>query len=121
MMARMNLQKSLPVVTSIAIILVVAVLRDRSKTLATIFATMPINMPLALWVLVSAGPENGDVLATYVRSFIIGLVPAFVWLGVVYVGLKLGWTLLGAIAGGYVIWAILIGGLYGFGILSAPQ
>ena len=69
----MNLQKTLPVVSSIVIILVVAVLRERSKTLATIFAVMPINMPLALWVMVSSGPDNTSVLTTYVRSFMIGL------------------------------------------------
>jgi hypothetical protein len=117
----MNLQKSLPVISSILIILVVALLRDRSKTLATIFATMPINMPLALWVLASGGPENSDALTTYVRSFIIGLVPAFIWLGLVYAGLKLGWGLLGAIAGGYAVWAVLIGGLFWLGILSTGQ
>lgn len=114
----MNLQKTLPVITSIAIILVVAVLRDRSKTLATIFATMPINMPLALWVLTSAGEDNAAVIATYVRSFLVGLVPAFIWLGVVYVGLKIGMSLLGAIAGAYVVWVILIAGLFWMGALS---
>jgi hypothetical protein len=118
----MNLQKTLPVVTSIVIILVVAALRDRSKTLATIFATMPINMPLALWVLTgNIGADDNAAIATYVRAFIIGLVPAFIWLGVVYLGLKLGWSLLGAIAGAYGVWVVLIAGLLWLGILAVPQ
>jgi hypothetical protein len=117
----MNLQKSVPVITSVLIILLVAFLRDRSKTLATIFATMPINMPLALWVLVGGGAEDATLLASYVRAFIIGLVPAFIWLGVVYIGLKLSWSLLGAIAGGYLVWVILIAGLLWLGILAVPK
>jgi hypothetical protein len=117
----MNVQKALPVVTSILIILLVAYLRDRSKVLATIFATMPINMPLALWVLVSSGPEDTALLANYVRSFIIGLIPAFIWLGVVYVCLRLGWSLLGSIGAGYLVWAVLIAALLALGILSVSK
>ena len=116
--ARMNVQKALPVVASIVIILVVAFLRDRSKTLATIFVTMPINMPLALWVLVSNGPEDSTVLANYVRSLVIGLVPAFIWLGIVYVCLRLGWSLLGSIGAGYAVWAVLMAGLWALGLLT---
>ncbi|HEY3341184.1 MAG TPA: hypothetical protein VGK81_04160 [Anaerolineae bacterium] len=117
----MNAQKALPVVTSIVIILVVAFLRDRSKVLATIFATMPINMPLALWVMISDGPEDSTLLATYVRSFMIGLVPAFIWLGVVYFCLRLGWTLLGSIGAGYLVWAVLIALLLALGVLSVNK
>jgi hypothetical protein len=44
----MSLPKTLPVLTSIAVILLVAVLRERSRTVAALLATMPINIPLAL-------------------------------------------------------------------------
>ena len=50
----MNVQKLLPVATSIGIIVLVAILRERSRTLAAIFATMPINMPLAIWAVLIA-------------------------------------------------------------------
>jgi hypothetical protein len=119
--ARMNVQKALPVVTSVIIILAVAFLRDRSKVLATIFATMPINMPLALWVLISDGAEDSALLANYVRSFIIGLIPAFIWLGVVYVCLRLGWNLLGSIGAGYLVWAVLIAILLALGVLTVNK
>jgi hypothetical protein len=117
----MNLQKYLPVVASILIIIAVAILRERSKVVATIFATMPVNMPLALWVLVNGGNDDSNVIAEYVRNFIIGLVPAFVWLFVVYGALKLGWSLLASIVSGYAVWALLIAGLFWVGILSAPK
>jgi hypothetical protein len=117
----MNWQKALPVITSVLIILVVAFLRDRSKTLATIFATMPINMPLALWVLVGSGPEDSAVSAEYVRALGVGLVPAFLWLGVVYFGLRFGWSLIGAICAGYAVWAVLMAGLWWLGLLNVSQ
>ena len=114
----MNLQKTLPVVSSIVIILIVAVVRDRSRTLAAIFAVMPINMPLALWVLASGGSDDAMVLMNYVRTLIIGLIPAFIWLGVVFIFLKLGWTLLGSIVIAYVVWVALIAALLWLRILT---
>ena len=45
------LRQILPVIVSILIIIAVAILRNYSKTLAAIFATMPINIPLSLWII----------------------------------------------------------------------
>jgi len=117
----MNLQKSLPVITSILIILAVAALRDRSKLLATIFATMPINMPLALWVLSGSGPDDPALMAGYARAFLISLMPSVIWLVVVYLGLRGGWSLPGAILSGYAVWGLLMAGLFGLGILAVPR
>jgi hypothetical protein len=114
----MNLQKLLPVIASIAIIIVVAILRERSRTLAVIFATMPINMPLALWLF--SETLNGDSVAMtgLVRSFIVGLVPGFIWLGVVFFSLRWGWSLLPALLIGYAVWGVLIGFAFWMGWLS---
>lgn len=117
----MNLQKSIPVLTSIAIILLVAFLRDRSRAVAAVLATMPINIPLALWV-VSAG-SDGDprVMAMFVRSVIVSLVPSFIWLFVVFLAVRNSWNLFAAISLGYAVWAALVAGLFYFGVLSLPN
>ncbi len=120
MIGRMNWHRTLPVFASILIILAVAVLRDRSKLLATLFATMPINMPLALWVLASGSDATSATLAEYARLFFISLIPGLIWLGVVYVALRGGWTLPGALLAGYAVWGAIIGALYALGVLSAP-
>jgi hypothetical protein len=114
----MNLQKALPVVTSILIILVVAVLRERSRTLAAIFAVMPINMPLALWVVFGTGDATQQEMSQFARTIFIGLIPGLIWVGVVFLLLRLGWPLLASILGGYAVWAVLIGLLFALGILS---
>lgn len=104
----MNFQKALPVLTSIAIIIGVAILRDRSKTLAAILATMPINIPLGLWVVFGVGDYDQEAAALFVRALAPGLIATLVWVIVVYVLLRLGVTLWASILGGYAVWAALV-------------
>ena len=82
---------------------------------------MPINIPLALWV-VSAG-ANGDarVMADFVRSLLISLFPSFIWLGIVFYALRANWPLWPAIGLGYAVWAVLIAGLFWAGVLRLPR
>lgn len=117
----MTFQKLFPVLTSIAIILAVAALRERSRALAAVLATMPINIPLALWVMASGADGSPAALAEFTRALMISLVPAFLWLGVVYLAVRAGWGVLPAIGLGYAVWALLIGALFGFGLLHWPR
>ncbi len=117
----MSPQKILPVLTSIAIILVVAVLRDRSRAAAAVLATMPINIPLALWVVASGSGDDPAVVVDFTRPLGVSLAPSFIWLGVVCVALRAGWGVLPAIGAGYAVWAVLIAGLFWFGVLAWPR
>ena len=117
----MNLQRLFPVLASIGIIVVVAVLRDRSRAAAAVLATMPINIPLALWVVSSGANGDARVMADFVRSLIIGLLPAFVWLGIVFVTLRAGWNLWPAMGVGYAVWGVLIAALFLAGVLRLPR
>lgn len=113
----MSLQKTFPVITSIAIILIVAVLRDRSRALAAVLATMPINVPLALWIVSSSSGADSKQMADFVRSLLITLIPTFIWLGIVFLAIRAGWSLVAAIGAGYGVWAVLIAGLFMLGVL----
>ncbi|MBM2848598.1 MAG: hypothetical protein HW418_1540 [Anaerolineales bacterium] len=117
----MSLPKTLPVLTSIAVILLVAVLRERSRAVAAVLATMPINIPLALWVVSSGSGGDARVTAEFVRSLIVSLIPSLIWLGVVFFAVRSGWGLLPAIGAGYGVWAVLIAGLFWLGILQWPR
>ena len=117
----MSIQKTLPVLASIAVILLVAVLRERSRAAAAVLVTMPINIPLALWVVSSGSGGDARVMADFVRSLIASLIPAFVWLGVVFFAVRAGWGVLPAIGAGYGVWAVLIAGLYWAGVLRWPR
>ena len=101
----------LPVLVSIGVILLVAVLRNYSRTLAAITATMPINIPLALWIVYSAAPADKSGMITFTEGLIIGLIPTFAFLIVAYLAARAGLGLPVMIGGGYVAWGICLGAL----------
>jgi hypothetical protein len=114
----MSIQKSLPVITSILIILLVAFLRDKSRTAAAIFAVMPINMPLALWVVFGAGEYEQRTAADFMRNITIGLLVGVVWTIVVYILLRAGWSLVSSVLVAYVVWVAIMLGLFWTGWLT---
>ncbi|MCE7980247.1 MAG: hypothetical protein DYG89_03575 [Caldilinea sp. CFX5] len=117
----MNLQKVLPIITSIVIILIVAVLRERSRTLAAILGTMPINMPLVMWIIWSTPDTTQPIMLGFVRSLIIGMVPTMLWLAIVFLALRGGWNLWLAIGSGYVAWGVLLAAAIQAGLLRINQ
>lgn len=117
----MTLQKSLPVVGSIAIILLIAVLRERSRTLAAILVTMPINVPLGLWLVASSSENDARVMTEFMRTALLTLIPSVLWLLVVFVALRAGWTIWQAIGAGYGLWVVLIAIMFWLGWLSVPM
>jgi hypothetical protein len=106
---------------SIVIIVVVAVLRERSRTAAAILATMPINMVLALWLVVGTPDATQGTLVTFIHSLLVGLVPSFIWLVVVYVAVRVGWTLAPAVVAGYVVWGGLTALAFSVGIFTTAR
>ena len=117
----MTIQKLLPVGASIANIILVAILLERSRPLAVIFATMPINMPLALWLLSDAVNGDNAAMTSYARSLMVGLVPGFIWLFIVFFSLRMGWSLPAALLSAYAVWGVLIGLAFWFGWLSLSK
>ena len=98
-------QRVLPVVVSICIIIAVAVLRQHSRTLAAIAATMPINVPLALWIVYSGGGANDrDALMVFFETMMIGLPPTFLFVVVAYLAARAGWNVAPMIVVGYLAW-----------------
>ncbi len=117
----MTLQKTLPVIGSIAIILLIAVLRERSRTLAAILVTMPINVPLGLWLIASSTETDTKVMTEFMRSALLSLIPSVLWLLIVFVTLRAGWTIWQAIGTGYGVWVVLIAIMFWLGWLTVPM
>ncbi|MCX6050426.1 MAG: hypothetical protein NT075_35470 [Chloroflexi bacterium] len=114
----MSFARSLPVIVSILTILTVAFLRERSRTLAVIFGTMPINLPLTLWITFGGATDSVATIAAFVRSLVLGLLATFLWLAVVWLVVRIGWGLLAAVASAYAVWGVLIAVFLAFGVLS---
>ncbi len=101
-------QRVLPVIASILIISV-AVVRQYSKALAPILATMPINIPLAMWILYEPNDQGG--MTQFIRDMSINLLPTLVFLVIAWLASRAGWALAPTIVAGYVGWGVALGAL----------
>jgi hypothetical protein len=100
--------KVLPVLVSIGIIITVAIVKEYSRTLAAIFATMPINIPLALWVVDSSGIDS-QAFARFTEDLFFKIWPTIVFLIVAVLVTRAGWRLVPTLLVGYAAWAVALG------------
>ncbi|MEP7290622.1 MAG: hypothetical protein ABI835_02515 [Chloroflexota bacterium] len=98
-----------PVLVSISIIILVAIVRQYSKTFAAIAATMPINIPLGMWI-VSSGTDNPQAaLQEFVVAATINSIPLMIFLLVAWQVSKAGHSTFTTIGLGYLAWAVSLG------------
>src|SRR3990172_10957439 len=114
----MNWQRALPTVASIVIILLVTFLRERSRTAAAIIAVMPINVPLAVWIVSGAAGATSEALAEFTRGLFVALIPGLIWLAVAYFAFRAGWSLGAVLLSAYLVWGALLGVAFAVGWLS---
>jgi hypothetical protein len=104
--------KVAPVLIAIVIIIAIAIISEYSKTLASITAVMPINIPLGMWVAV-AGQENpNEYLADFSRLVAINLIPALFFVAAAWGIARAGYGLVPTIAGAYTVWGIALALLF---------
>jgi hypothetical protein len=72
-----GLKRTVTVVLTVLIVILVAEAQERSRHLAAIIATMPLTAPLAMWIVFSASSGNQRQIADFVGSMVIG---AGIWL-----------------------------------------
>ncbi|MBZ0299134.1 MAG: hypothetical protein K8J31_05310 [Anaerolineae bacterium] len=101
-------ERVLPVLVSIGVIITVAIVRQYSRTFAAIAATMPINVPLALWIVFSAD-QNPASRAAFSEGLLIGILPTVLFLIVSFFVVRAGWPLVPTIVAGYVAWGAALG------------
>jgi hypothetical protein len=94
----MKTQNVLPVVISVLVIILIAVIEKHNKTIAAITAVMPLTAPLALWIVYSSSAGEQAAMSEFTSGLIVGLVPTFAfaiaaWLAV-RAGMKFGPILL---------------------------
>jgi len=103
-----------PVLASIGIIVVIALLRERSKALAAITATMPVSIALGLWIVYVAEQGDPTAVVSFVRSMLIGIAATAIWLLAVWLAARAGWGLPRLLLVGYLAWGITIGAIFAF-------
>src|SRR5690242_4148683 len=101
-----------PVLVSIGIIILIAVIRQYSTSLAAITATMPLNIPLGMWIVYSGSDNHQAALAEFSEAAMMNIIPTIVFLVVAWQFSKIGFSAVQTILLGYVSWAICLGLIY---------
>ncbi len=102
----MKTQNVLPVVLSIIIIILVAILEKQSKLFAALAATMPLGAPLALWIVYSSNSGDKAAVSQFSLSLLLSLLPTLAFLVAVWFAARAGLKLLPIILTGYGVWAV---------------
>ncbi|MEJ5223370.1 MAG: hypothetical protein WHV44_02860 [Anaerolineales bacterium] len=108
-MASLKLQDILPVVLSVFIIVLVAVLEKQSKLFAAITATMPLTIPLALWIVYSSTSGDQTAVTRFTQGLVLSLIPTFLFAVTTWAAARAGMKLLPIIVSGYIAWVLATG------------
>jgi hypothetical protein len=101
----MKTQDVLPVILSILVIILVAVLEKQSKLFAALAATMPLATPLALWIVYSSNAGDRAVVSQFSLGLLLGILPTIAFLVAVWLAARYGMKLGPMILTGYGVWA----------------
>jgi hypothetical protein len=101
----MKTQEILPVLLSMMVILLVAIVEKQSKLVAALTATMPLATPLALWIVYSSNEGDRAVVSQFSLSLLLGLLPTLGFLITVWLSARAGMKLVPMILTGYGVWA----------------
>ena len=110
----MKSQDILPVIISVIVIIVVAILEKQSKVIAAITATMPLTAALALWIVYASTDGEKTATTQFSLSMIFGFIPTFFFMIAAWLAARAGWKLSGILLAGYGIWAVGVGIVYFF-------
>jgi hypothetical protein len=102
-------QQVLPVLISVAVIILVAILRTYSRPLAAVLSTMPLTIPLSLWVVYSGVGGDRAAMTEFTRALMLALLPTVGFTVAVFLAARAGWRVGPMIGVGYVVWAAGLG------------
>ena len=101
-------QQVVPVVASILTIIVIAAVRVYSKTLAAITATMPVTIPLALWIVYADSNGDQTTVVQFVEALSITVVANLFFVLAMWLAARAGWRLAPLVLAGYFAWSIAL-------------
>jgi hypothetical protein len=93
------------IIIGCALLTAVALISDRSNTLAGILSTAPINIPIALWIIWSKNASNYPDIELTSRSMLLGIISTACFIAVCWYGFSRRWSFALTIGAGYIVWA----------------
>jgi hypothetical protein len=105
----MKFNEIAPVVVSVLIIVGVAVLEKQSKLVAAVTATMPIKVPLSLWVVYAASNQQQESIQGFSKGLMVSIVPTLGFIVAAWLAARAGMDLIPVILIGYAVWGVGVG------------
>jgi len=102
----MKSQDVIPVVLSVIVIILVAVLEKQSKLFAALTATMPLGIPLALWIVYSSNSGDKQVVSQFSLSLLLSFLPTLAFVITIWFAARAGMKLVPMLAIGYIVWGV---------------
>jgi uncharacterized membrane protein (GlpM family) len=100
--------RALTVLLSVLIVVLVAVVQERSRHLAAIIATMPLTAPLAMWIVFSASDGDQRQTSDFAASMIVGTVGSVVFVLACWLGFRQGWGFPITLTVAGAVWALVV-------------
>ena len=100
----MSTERVATVLLSVLIIVLVAVVQERSRHLAAIIATMPLTAPLAMWIVFSASGGDQHQTREFVGTMVIGAVASLVFVLACWLGFRQAWGFLATLGFAAALW-----------------
>ena len=95
-----------PVVISIIVIILVAVVEKQSKMIAAITATMPLTVPLALWIVYTSVSGEQQAVSQFTTGLFLGVIPTVGFIVAVWIASRAGLKLVPLLLVGYAVWGV---------------
>jgi hypothetical protein len=102
----MKWQDVFPILISILVLIVVAILQKQSKLAAALTTTMPLTVPLAMWIVYVSTDGNREAMTQFNQGMVLGIIPSIGFLVVAWLAARAGLKLVPTILLGYGVWAI---------------
>lgn len=102
----MKSQDIVPVVLSVVVIILVAILEKQSKLFAALAATMPLGIPLALWIVYSSNGGDKHVVSQFSLSLLVSFFPTLAFVVAIWFAARAGMKLVPMLLTGYSVWGI---------------
>ena len=102
----MKSQDIAPVILSIVVIILVAVFEKQSKLFAAITATMPLGIPLALWIVYSSNGGDKQVVSQFSLSLLLSFLPTLAFVITIWFAARAGMKLVPMLLTGYGVWGV---------------
>lgn len=102
-------ERVVPVLVSVAVIVLVAIVQERSRHLAAILASMPLTAPLAIWIVYAGTGGDHRQTAAFAGSLFVGFLASVVFMLACWLGLRQGWSLSVVLIMAGLAWLAFIG------------